>query len=84
MYLDALSVRRRNSLFISSSMEVASSTLSFLARNCSTISECSFSNSSINKASSKAPSPFASQTSPSIDFHYLYFIIIILLMQAAS
>ncbi len=63
MYLDALSVRRRNSLFISSSMEVASSTLSFLARNCSTISECSFSNSSINKASSKAPFPFASQTS---------------------
>ena len=63
MYLDALSVRRRNSLFISSSMEVASSTLSFLACNCSTISECSFSNSSINKASSKAPSPFASQTS---------------------
>ena len=82
MYLDALSVRRRNSLFTSSSTEVASSTLSFLARNCSTTSECSFSNSFIDKASSKAPSPSASQTS--LDLHYLYFIIIILLMQAAS
>ena len=63
MYLDAFSIRRRNSLFTSSSAEVASSTLSFSARNCSTISECSFSNSYINKASSKVPSPFASQTS---------------------
>ena len=63
MYLDALSIHRRSSLFTSSSTEVASSTLSFLARNCSTTSECSFSNSSIDKASSKAPSPFASQTS---------------------
>ena len=62
MYLDALFVHRCSSLFISLSTEVASSTLSFSARNCSTTSEYSPSNSSINKASSKAPSSFASQT----------------------
>ena len=73
VYFEALSMRRRSSSLIALSAEAASSISILLFLSPSIIYACKSSNSSINKASGSAFSPYASVTFP-LTLYIVYFI----------